>query len=459
MENKMNTETIAAIATAQGQGGIGVIRVSGEEAIDIADKVFKSISGKILKDIPGYSAKFGKIYDKKEEVDEAIALVFRSPHSYTGENVVEISCHGGLYITKRVLRLIFEAGARPAEPGEFTKRAFLNGKIDLIKAESVMKIIEATGKNAARAAVAVNDGTVSKKVEIIRNELLDLSAKLSVWADYPDDETIDVDFENVKAILSKIDEQLEILIKNYDAGKVLVNGIKTAIIGAPNVGKSTLMNMLSGTEKSIVTNIPGTTRDVVEETVNLGEITLHISDTAGIRETTDVVESIGVNRAKNCANSADLVLLVVDGSRVLSEEEIDLINSIKENRVIAIVNKCDLNKRLNDNYLKKFVEDVVEISAKNGTGIEKLEKSILKAIETEKIEPSEGILVSERQYITVKNALRSVREAKEALFMGLTLDAVTVSINSAIDELFELTGEKATQVVVDKIFSKFCVGK
>ena len=455
----MSTETIAAIATAQGQGGIGVIRVSGEEAIDIADRVFKSVSGKKLKEIPGYSAKFGKVYDADEEVDEAIALVFKAPHSYTGENVVEISCHGGLYITKRVLRLIFESGARPAEPGEFTKRAFLNGKIDLIKAESVMKIIEATGKNAARAAVAVNEGAVSKKVEIIKNELLELTSRLSVWADYPDDETVDVEIESVKEILCRANEQLEFLIKNYDAGKVLVNGVKTAIIGAPNVGKSTLMNILSGTEKSIVTDIPGTTRDVVEETVNLGDVTLHISDTAGIRKTSDVVESIGVTRAKNCANSADLVLLVVDGSRVLSDEELDLINSIKENRVIAIVNKCDLNRQLNDNYLKNFVKDVVEVSAKNGTGIEKLEKSILRVVGTEKIEPSEGILVSERQYITVKNALNCVQEAINALNLGLTLDAVTVSINSALDELFELTGEKATQVVVDKIFSEFCVGK
>ena len=455
----MSTETIAAIATAQGQGGIGVIRVSGEEAIDVADRVFKSVSGKKLKEIPGYSAKFGKIYDANEEVDEAIALVFKAPHSYTGENVVEISCHGGLYITKRILRLIFEAGARPAEPGEFTKRAFLNGKIDLIKAESVMKIIEATGKNAARAAIAVNEGAVSKKVEIIKNELLELSARLSVWADYPDDETVDVEVDSVKEILCKANEQLEFLIKNYDAGKVLVNGVKTAIIGAPNVGKSTLMNILSGTEKSIVTDIPGTTRDVVEETVNLGDVTLHIFDTAGIRKTSDVVVSIGVTRAKNCANSADLVLLVVDGSRVLSDEELDLINSIKENKVIAIVNKCDLNRQLNDDCLKIFVKDVVEISAKNGTGIEKLEKSILRVVGTEKIEPSEGILVSERQYITVKNALNCVQEAINALNLGLTLDAVTVSINSVLDELFELTGEKATQVVVDKIFSEFCVGK
>ena len=455
----MKTETIAAIATAQGQGGIGVIRISGEEAIDIADKIFKAVSGKKLKEISGYTAKFGKICDKDEEVDEAVALVFRAPHSYTGENVVEVSCHGGLYITKRILRLIFEAGARPAEPGEFTKRAFLNGKIDLIKAESVMKIIEATGKNAARVAVAVNEGAISKKVEVIKNELLELSARLSVWADYPDDESIDVDFESVKEILIEVKRKLEFLIKNYDTGKVLINGVKTAIVGAPNVGKSTLMNMLSGVEKSIVTDIPGTTRDIVEETVNIGDITLRISDTAGIRETSDLVENIGVNRAKACAKSAELVLFVIDGSRELTEEEIILLKSIKENKSIVVLNKCDLIRRVDGNYLKDFAKEMVEISAKNGEGIEFLKESILKVLGTEKIEPSESILVSERQFIAVKNVLKSIEEAQEAINMGLTLDAVMVSINDALDELFELTGEKVTQVVVDKIFSDFCVGK
>lgn len=455
----MNLETIAAIATAQGQGGIGVLRVSGEKAIEIADKIFRSISGKKLKETAGYTARFGKIYDGKEVVDDAIALVFRAPRSYTGEDVVEISCHGGLYITKRVLRLLFEVGARPAEPGEFTKRAFLNGKIDLIKAESVVKIIEASGKNAAKAAVSANDGAISKKIDEIKKDLLELSAQLSVWADYPDDETFDIDFNSVKEILLKEKERLKSLKNSYDKGKILINGVKTAIVGAPNVGKSTLMNVLSGTEKSIVTDVPGTTRDVVEETVNLGEVTLHLFDTAGIRETSDIVEAIGVNRAKNCAISAELVLWIVDGSRDLTDEELELINSIKENKTIAIVNKCDLKRRLDISYLKVFVEEVVEISAKNGIGIEKLEKTIEKVIGLEKVEPSEGILVSERQFVTVKNALKSVEEAMNALNLGLTLDAVTVSINGALDDLFELTGEKATHVVVDEIFSKFCVGK
>ena len=268
-----------------------------------------------------------------------------------------------------------------------------------------------------------------------------------------------MDFDSVKEILIEVKRKLEFLIKNYDTGKVLINGVKTAIVGAPNVGKSTLMNMLSGVEKSIVTDIPGTTRDIVEETVNIGDLTLRISDTAGIRETSDLVENIGVNRAKACAKFAELVLFVIDGSRELTEEEIILLKSIKENKSIVVLNKCDLIRRVDGNYLKDFAKEMVEISAKNGEGIEFLKESILKVLGTEKIEPSEGILVSERQFIAVKNVLKSIEEAQEAINMGLTLDAVTVSINDALDELFELTGEKVTQVVVDKIFSDFCVGK
>ncbi len=456
----MQLDPIAAISTAQGQGGIGVIRVSGEGSISIVDKVFRSASGKTLAETSGYTARFGKIYDQDEELDEAVVLVFRAPHSYTGEDVVEISCHGGLYVTKRVLRVVLAAGAQPAGPGEFTKRAFLNGKIDLIKAESVMKIIEATGKSAARAAVAVNDGAVSRKIAEVTESLIDLSARLAVWADYPDDADFDADYNSIKEILSQAKTRLGLLLKNYDEGKVLINGVNTAIVGAPNVGKSTLMNMLVGAERSIVTAVPGTTRDIVEESVTLGDITLRICDTAGIHATKDPVEAIGVDRARGRLVSADLVIFVIDGSRSLTDGEVDLLNSIKENKnVLAVVNKSDLEQVLDRDFLKNFVKDIVKISAKTGAGAAELEKSILRILEVAQVDPSEGILVSERQYFTVKNALEAVKEALSALKSGLTLDAVTVSINSAIDELLVLTGEKATQVVVDEVFSKFCVGK
>ncbi len=455
----MREDTIAAISTAQGQGGIGVIRVSGEGSIALVEEVFKSVSGKTLKDTPGYTARFGKIFDGEEELDEAVVLVFRAPHSYTGENVVEISCHGGLYITRRILRLVLARGARPAEPGEFTRRAFLNGKMDLVKAEAVMRVIEATGKSAARAAVAANGGAISRRIDEVKAALVEASAQLSVWADYPDDETVDLAVAELKAKLEACSANLSALVRNYDNGKALISGIDTAIVGAPNVGKSTLMNALTGFEKSIVTHIPGTTRDVVEETVTLGEVTLRISDTAGIRETDDPVEAIGVDRAKARLNMAELVLFVLDGSRELTDEEVALLESVKGNNVVAIENKTDLEQHIDLEKVKPFVKEVVSLSAKEGRGLERLEDVALQLVAREKVDPSEGILQSERQYITVKKALSSLEEAVFALEGGLTLDAVTVSINAALDELLALTGERATQVVVDEIFSKFCVGK
>ena len=455
----MREEIIAAISTAQGQGGIGAIRVSGFGSIDLVDRIFHSRSGILLKDLSGYTARMGKIYDEKEELDEVVVLVYRNPHSYTGEDVVEIFCHGGLYVTKKILRLVFEKGARPANPGEFTKRAFLNGKIDLIKAESVMKIISATGKNAMRAAVAANDGVVSRKIEQVKDILVETLAQLSVWADYPDDDDFDVDYNSLKEKITDAKEKLIFLINNYDAGKILINGVNTVIAGAPNVGKSTLMNMLAGVEKSIVTEIPGTTRDIVEETVSLGDVTLHISDTAGIHATEDPVESIGVKRAKNRLKEAELILFVVDGSRNLTNDEIEMINSLKENNLLIIVNKSDLPQRLDYSCFDVFSKAVIKISAKNVEGLDMLEKSILEILGKTQIDPAEGILISERQFLTLKNATKALSEAIDAINSGLTLDAVTVSIDSALDELCVLTGEKASQKVVDEIFSKFCVGK
>ena len=452
-------DTIAAISTAQGQGGIGVIRVSGGDSIELVDKIFKSISGKSLTEMEGYTARFGRIVDKDEVLDEAVVLVFRAPHSYTGENVVEISCHGGLYITRRILRLVLECGARPAEPGEFTRRAFLNNKMDLIKAESVMRVIEATGKSAARAAVLANDGAVSRKVDIVKAELMAMSAELSVWADYPDVDTETLESDVLWKKLSLCEENLRTLAKNYDNGKALINGVDTAIVGAPNVGKSTLMNCLAGVEKSIVTHIPGTTRDVVEETVNLGEISLRVSDTAGIRATDDLVESIGVNKAKARLAEAELVLFVLDGSRELTDDEMALFRSLQGNNAIAIVNKADLVQRIKIDAVEPFVKAVVKLSAKDGVGLAVLEEAISAVIEASKVDPAAGILQSERQYVSVLRALDFLVEAKSALESGITWDAVTVSLNAALDELLALTGEKATQVVVDEIFSKFCVGK
>ena len=290
----MIDNTIAAISTAQGEGGISVIRISGKDAFEIADKVFKGLNNKKLSEMKGYTASFGKIYSNGEEIDEAVALVFREPLSYTGENVVELSCHGGIYVTKLVLRAVLDAGATPAQAGEFTKRAFLNGKIDLTEAEAVIDIISAKNKSAARAALCVKDGALRKKIDGVKYDLLSKAAHLSAWADYPEEDIEEVTDDSLYGTFDSSITVLEKLIESYDSGQAVKQGIDTVIAGRPNVGKSTLMNLLSGSEKSIVTAIPGTTRDIIEDTVVAGDVILRLSDTAGLRSTDDIVEKIGV---------------------------------------------------------------------------------------------------------------------------------------------------------------------
>ena len=313
----MNEKTIAAIATAQGAGGIGIIRISGCDALEISQKVFKSITGRNISEMKGYTAAYGHIYDGDELIDSGVLLVYLAPHSYTGENVAEISCHGGLYVTKRVLRAVLNAGASMAEAGEFTKRAFLNGKIGLTEAEGVMDIISARGEQSSRAALGAMDGALRKKIDSVKESLITSAAHLSAWADYPEDDIPAVSTENLTGELKSSIGILDKLLATYDAGKAIREGIDTVIAGKPNVGKSTLMNLLSGYERSIVTDIPGTTRDVIEDTVMLGDIPLCLSDTAGIRATDDPVESIGVEKARKRVKSAGLVLAVFDSSKEL----------------------------------------------------------------------------------------------------------------------------------------------
>ena len=452
--------TIAAISTAQGIGGIGVIRVSGDNAISIVDKIFKSVSGKKICDAKGYTAHYGHIIDEFGEiVDEVIITLFRAPKSYTGEDVVEISCHGGLYITKSILRLVLAKGADPAGPGEFTKRAFLNGKIGLTQAEAVMDVIGAKNKQAAESATYAREGALNKRIMAVNELLVDLDSKLSVWVDYPDEELSEVSDESLSESLEKIKNQLNQLLKTYDIGKIIKDGVYTVIVGEPNVGKSTLMNLLSCCERSIVTNIPGTTRDVVEETVNIGDVILRLADTAGIRDTDDEVEQIGVNKAIKYLNQADFILLVLDASKEISEDTRNLINQVKNKNVIAIVNKTDLNKKIDISEVRKSVPEIVEISAINATGVENLANAVCKVTSVSQLDPSEGILSTERQAISVKRALDFVEEAIKAIQSQVTLDAVTILIEEAIEELLILTGERVSDVVVSNIFKKFCVGK
>lgn len=455
----MNNNTIAAIATPRGMGGIGVIRISGEKAKNIADKIFVSASGKSLEETPGYTARYGKIVENDQILDDVIALVFTAPNSYTGEDVVEVSCHGGLYITQKVLRAILNSGAAPAEPGEFTKRAFLNGKIDLTQAEFIMDLISANGEQAAKAAALGKEGVIYKRITNVKNELINLAAHLSAWADYPEDDIPQISEESIKETLQKSMNELEKLLQNYDAGVILKEGLNTVIVGRPNVGKSTLMNLLSGCEKSIVTDIAGTTRDVVEETIMLGDVMLRLADTAGIRNTEDKVEKIGVDKAKEKIKTSKLVLAVFDGTSGLLEDDLKILNSLNPNNSIAVINKADLGLNMNLEPIKEKVTAIVELSAKSGEGLENLSRIIYDLVGFSKLEDGEGILSNERQRKAVMNAEKAINEALDTLRLGMTLDAVTVSIEEAIQELLELTGERASEVVVNEVFSQFCVGK
>ena len=454
-----DNKTIAAISTAQGEGGVGVIRISGSDSAVIADRVFKNINSKKLVDMKGYTAAYGKIIYNNEELDEAVALVFKAPHSYTGEDVVELSCHGGVYITKQVLRAVLDAGAVPAEAGEFTKRAFLNGKIDLTEAEAVIDIITAKSRSAARSAMCVKDGALRKRISLVKDDLLSLTAHLSAWADYPEEDIADVDDEMILSTCDKAIAELDDLLSTYDIGQAVKEGIDTVIAGRPNVGKSTLMNLLSGSEKSIVTDIPGTTRDVVENTVVVGDVILRLSDTAGLRNTDDAVEKIGVDRAKKRLEQCGLLLAVFDNSQTLDEDDFKLLELSEEVPTIAIINKTDLDNKLESNNIKSKIDNIVYISAAKGEGRENIISAVEKIAGTENLNPSEGILSNERQRSNVSNALKSVKEAKAALETGLTYDAVTVSLEDAISELLEMTGERTSDEVIERVFHNFCVGK
>ncbi len=454
--------TVAAISTAQGVGGIGVIRISGSDSIKIADKIFVPFigeKGKCLQNLGGYRAKYGTILHEDELIDDAVVLVFRAPHSYTGEDVVEISCHGGLYITKRVLRAVLEAGATLAEPGEFTKRAFLNGKMDLSQAEAVMDLISAKSRRANHIAFSMREGKSSRKIVEIKEELLEISAGLSVWADYPEEDIPQVDENVLKDNIRKICERLHGMIDNYDTFKSIKEGVKTAIVGRPNVGKSTLMNYLSDSQKSIVTDIPGTTRDAIEETVMIGDIPVLLIDTAGIRETSDKVEKIGVEKAKKHINESEITLFMIDASSPLCEDDRELLKSLDASKTVILLNKCDLGTQMDARELSTFKNRIVELSALKGQGIEKLKEIIENIVGLSTFDPSDAVISNERQLMALKKATEILEDIINQLNLGITLDAVTVLMQDALSIFMEFTGENVSEAVVNKVFSKFCVGK
>jgi len=443
----MQQTTIAAISTPHGTGGIAMIRISGPGAIGVSEKLFRARGGKRL----------GDIVDGEMIIDEAVAFVYRAPKSYTGEDVVELCVHGGMWVAQRVLRLCFQNGAEPAQPGEFTKRAFLNGKMDLSQAQAVMDVVYAQNDTALRAANAARTGAIATAVREIASRLLTQSAHIAAWSDYPDEDLEPVDTGKLAESLRESEALTVKLLATYDQGKILREGVPTAIAGKPNVGKSTLMNLLSGHERSIVTEIPGTTRDIISESVRLGDIVLQLHDTAGLRDTDNPVERIGVERTREQLEQSQLILAVFDNSEPLSSEDRELLQQVSGRNCIAIVNKADLPSRLK----LAGAERIVKMSAKTGEGYDGLVRAVTEAVGMAdwKLDPGAAIIANERQYRHLFAAKTAIEQAVQTLQNGLTLDAVAVCIDEAHGELLSLTGERVSDVVVDEIFSRFCVGK
>lgn len=455
----MERDTVAAISTAASAGGIGIVRISGPSARAAADRIFKSKSGKKIADTPGYHALYGHVYDGKDPVDEVIALVFAAPKSYTGEDVVELSAHGGRVVLKKILRLCCENGARLAEPGEFTKRAFLNGKMDLTEAEGVMDIIGAKSEDAAKAALFARDGALSKELSAIKEEILSLSAWLSAWADFPEEDIPEVENEALLSRISLAKGRLQKLVDTFDRGQIVKSGVDTVIAGRTNAGKSTLMNLLCGRESSIVTEIEGTTRDVITEEVALGDIILKISDTAGLRETSDPVEKFGIDRARKRAGQAQLVLAVFDRSKELSPEDRELCELCVGRPAVAVINKTDLEGRLDEGFIREKFSHVVGISAKEGEGLELLSREVEKLFSLQSFDPTAAMISNERQLECALRALKSLEQSECAVKSGITLDAVSVCLDDSLAALMELTGERVTEQVSNRVFHNFCVGK
>ena len=412
-----------------------------------------------MHDMEGYTCAYGIAHDNGERIDDCILTVFRAPHSYTGEDTAEISCHGGLYVSKRILRAILRNGAENAEGGEFTKRAYLNGKLDLTQAEAVMDIISAKGETELKMAEALREGAAFRKARKCSDKLMKILGDLAAWADYPEEDIPEVEPQALMSELSEVREELSTLVENYDSGRILREGIATAIIGRPNVGKSTLFNCLSGCERSIVTDIAGTTRDIVEESVRLGDLTLRLSDTAGIHDTDDVIEGIGVDMAEKMIDSSELVIAVFDGSCPLTADDLKLIEKTKNKKCIAVVNKNDVSQQLDVKELSKYFIHIVYLSAKESTGVDVLEKEINELFSINEHTFDNVSAANERQKKCIDSALASIDEAMSALQCGEMLDAVNVIIDEAEQSILSQKNEKITDAVVDEVFSRFCVGK
>lgn len=455
--------TISAISTPFGKGGIAVIRMTGEESIEILNKIFKPAGGKSIEDYPPNTLVYGDIYKEGRIIDRGMAVFFKGPRSYTGEDSAEIHCHGGILLSKMVLEATFLAGAQPAGPGEFTQRAFLSGKMGLSQAEAVIDLIDAQSESKVALAASQADGRLSKRVNEIYSQLMTVVSSIYAYIDYPDEDLTDISVEDMKLGLTEIKSALEGLKKTYKTGRAVCEGLNTVIVGKPNTGKSSLLNMLLGEDRAIVTPIAGTTRDTVEETVSAGKVLLRLCDTAGIRDAGDEVEKIGVERAMEKLESAELVLAVFDGSGKLDSEDMAVIGQLKElndKTVIAVLNKSDEGSITDKAAFKDITRHVVSISAKNGDGKDELVELIEQIYIDGEIEYSSACVVTNaRQFAAVVKTMLHIDNAVNALNEGFTQDIAGMELELALSELGNLDGRAVTEDVVHNIFGRFCVGK
>lgn len=458
----MQGDTISAIATAQGEGGIGIIRLSGDKAVEVAAKMFRPASGKALTEYESHRAIYGRIVDAEgRTVDEAMVLLMKAPHSYTKEDVVELQCHGGVMPLRKALALTYDYGARPAEGGEFTKRAFLNGRLDLSQAQAVMDIITAKTDRSLKMAAGHLTGQFSEQIKKWRQDILGQIAHLEAAIDFPEDEVDDVVTENVSEKVVEIRNYIQKLIKTAGTGRILREGLMTAIVGKPNVGKSSLLNALLQEERAIVTDIPGTTRDSIEEYANVGGVPLRIIDTAGIRATEDVVEKIGVEKSRQMISQAALVLALFDGSRALDHEDEEILSLLNGQEAIVLLNKSDLKAVVTAADLSAKAQlPVIEISTKDYSGMEQLTEAIKAKVYGGEVMSDEGSFVSdERQANLLRMADRHLAAALTTIEAGLGLDFISIDLRSAWETLGEITGDTVGEDIIDEIFSKFCIGK
>ena len=454
--------TIASISTAPGIGGIGIIRMSGEKTFEILEKIFKPKTYQKIEDIKGYTIKYGHIVEDNEIIDEVLVSYFKAPRSYTTENMCEINSHGGNVIVKRILELCLKNGADLAEPGEFTKRAFLNGRIDLAQAESVIDVINAKSEKEAKSGIKQLEGYLSKEIQDIKQEILDVLVNIEVSIDYPEYDTPEVQEKEIYEMITSVRKSLEKLEKSFDNGKILKEGIKTAIIGKPNAGKSSLLNAILKEDRAIVTDIAGTTRDTIEEFVTINGIPLNLVDTAGIREASDEVEKIGVEKSIKQANNADLIIAIFDSSKDLTDEDIEILKLIENKKAIILLNKSDLDAKINENDSRftNISDNIIKISALNKTGIDLLYEKIFDLFNLNEINLDNDVLITNiRHKNIISKSLVNVSKAKDALDKKLPIDIVTIYIKDILEDLGEITGEVVTEDIINEIFSKFCLGK